>query len=70
MKTFDKLVNDWVRSGQSERLGQYFCNNYINHAWPELYYLNDFEECKTIICAWLNITMNIDTLPEKISETK
>ena len=50
------------------RLGQYFCNNYIKSAWPELFYEESRPKATDLIHNWLDDNNYFYDLPEKLGE--
>lgn len=55
----------WEKRSKYERLGQAFCNDYIRHSWPELYYCTDVCKCQTIIENWLYEYQYYKDMPNK-----
>ena len=53
-KSIDKILEGWKNSPSDERLGQYFCNRYIGHAYDALYYSTSTAESIYIIDWWLH----------------
>lgn len=67
--TFTEWYMDYcVNRMKFLRLGQAFCNDFIRHSWPELYYCEDGYESYSMICDWLetHCYLQTDTMPEKV----
>lgn len=53
--TFQEWLDDyWANRSVSERLGQAFCNDFIEKGWPDLYYENTVSVAMTKIEGWLH----------------
>lgn len=63
MSSLQEIVYKWVENGDSTRLGQHFCNNYISKPWPSLYYAEDHDAARDIIARWLADNQYENELP-------
>jgi hypothetical protein len=52
------------KAQQHLRLGQLFCNLFIDEPWSELYYEADDAVAESLISGWLRDHQYTDTLPE------
>lgn len=53
----------------SQRMGQRFCNMYIKHSWPELFYAQDIDAV-ILIHEWLHNNSYLEALPEPLESWK
>jgi hypothetical protein len=53
--TLIEIIKKWWADGRPKhlRLGQYFCNLFIEEPWPELYYEGDDDTAAAKIEEWL-----------------
>lgn len=65
--TQQEWLYDWYNNRrQYERLGQAFCNDFIKHSWPELYYAED-DTALALIDNWLFDHTYFEEMPVKVS---
>lgn len=69
MKSFDQLLNKYAVENRSERLGQFFVNQYIKGPWPDLFYMADHEFAAHLIKDWLTDHNYEDKLPQPIDRS-
>lgn len=64
--TYGMWVEYSVMKKCNQRLGQWFCNNYIKGQWPELFYCTDTSEAEAMIQEWLEDHQYINQEPPKV----
>lgn len=58
---------DRLPASSGVRMGQHFCNTYIEQPWPELYYETNPWKAMDMIVEWLQDNQYYDKLPEKVN---
>ena len=72
MKTIEKLLQEYHarHSNLKQRMGQWFCNNYIDEPWPELYYEEDIVMAIRKIDTWLTVNGYERKMPKCVQKTE
>lgn len=67
MKSLNELIEKSKTSNQ--RLGQFFCTEYIKEPWPSLYHTEDDNKAKRLIMTWLIDHNYTESLPIPLRRT-
>jgi hypothetical protein len=70
MKTIEKILQQYhsKQSNLELRVGQFFCNNFLDEPWYELYYESDTVKAINKINMWLIDNGYTNKMPKKTQE--
>ena len=63
LESIRQLLKLYKEQGKHQRLGQFFCNNYVKYSWPELFYEEDRDVAIRRITTYLEHYQYTDVLP-------